>query len=114
MKKDALEIYESDPHNKGKFKFLACWFILKDQPKWGSWRENNVKKREQKRVKQSVPPANVGEETNGNQTVDETEQTSKKTSPITGSKRANTNKTAIELQARQIKVLLESQLRESI
>ena len=30
MKKDALEIYESYPRNKRKFKFLSCWFILKN------------------------------------------------------------------------------------
>ncbi|KAE9219189.1 hypothetical protein PF004_g13676 [Phytophthora fragariae] len=33
----AVELYESVKKN-GKFRFLQCWSILKDSPKWGAWR----------------------------------------------------------------------------
>lgn len=38
-KRDALELYESIPANKGRFKFLSAWFILSQEPKWGAWRD---------------------------------------------------------------------------
>lgn len=48
LEHDAVSLYESIPKN-GVFKFMQCWYILRDSEKWGAWRSSNEKRHGNKR-----------------------------------------------------------------
>ena len=59
---DALETYTGDDEEHKSFAFMHCWYRLKDEDKWKSWRlELSTKQKpaakKQKSTKDSTPSA---------------------------------------------------------
>ncbi|RLN91919.1 hypothetical protein BBJ28_00012360 [Nothophytophthora sp. Chile5] len=44
VKHDAVTLFESTS-KRGPFKFMQCWYVLRDSPKWGAWRSTNEKRK---------------------------------------------------------------------
>lgn len=65
---DALETYTADDDEHKSFAFMHCWYKLKDEDKWKSWRleqgtkQKQAPKRKQKSTKDSTP--STGDEKN--------------------------------------------------
>lgn len=52
----AIELYETAKKN-GNFRFLQCWYILKDAPKWGAWRARKEAKQTPKKQRPVEKPS---------------------------------------------------------
>jgi hypothetical protein len=71
---DALETYTGDDEEHKSFAFMHCWYKLKDEDKWNSWRleqatrQKPATKNKQKTTKDSTP--STGDEKNNDEVVE--------------------------------------------
>ena len=103
-KRDALDLFISQ--YKSGFKYISCWYILRESVKWGAWRSSNSKRSTPtaKRSRSAVEnPAVVSVQSENHvENANDTSDDDSKVKRPKGMRKAKMEKISLSLQARQV------------
>jgi len=109
---DAVALYEA---KNGTFKFMQCWHVLRESPKWGAWRSSNDKRKMPKKRQRGEVESGESDTTAPSPSDDTLSPDEQRRAPTTtetpsttddhpqGASKAKTERANLALYARQVK-----------